>query len=102
LQIACQAEVYQTRAGDASLQGGILDREGKATYSPPMKSTISSKGQITVPAEIREQLGLRPGTAVRFELREGGVFLSKGTPGEHPVDRIFGHLRLGQVDGKSF
>jgi len=59
-----------------------------------MKSTISSKGQITVPVEIRDQLGLRPGVVVSFELLEGGVFLRKGTSGKHPVDRVYGRLRL--------
>ncbi|HSS75564.1 MAG TPA: AbrB/MazE/SpoVT family DNA-binding domain-containing protein [Thermoanaerobaculia bacterium] len=59
-----------------------------------MKSTISSKGQITVPVEIRDQLGLRPGVVVSFELLEGGVLLRKGTAGQHPVDRVFGHLHL--------
>jgi AbrB family looped-hinge helix DNA binding protein len=59
-----------------------------------MKSTISSKGQITVPAEIRHELGLRPGTVVFFELREGGVFLRKGAAGEHLLDRLFGRLHL--------
>jgi antitoxin PrlF len=59
-----------------------------------MKSTISSKGQITVPVEVRDQLGLRPGTVVSFELREGGVFLRKGGSGQHPVDRLFGRLQL--------
>ena len=37
-----------------------------------MKSTISSTGQITVPAAVREKLRLAPGTAVQFELTEGG------------------------------
>ena len=59
-----------------------------------MKSTISSKGQITVPAELRELLGLTPGTAVAFELREDGVLLRKSVRGEHPVDRLYGSLRL--------
>ena len=59
-----------------------------------MKSTISSKGQITVPVEVRDQLGLRPGTVVSFELREGGVFLRKGASGQHPVDHLFGRLQL--------
>jgi AbrB family looped-hinge helix DNA binding protein len=59
-----------------------------------MKSTVSSKGQITLPVEIRDQLGLRPGVVVYFEPREGGVFLRKGTASEHPVDRVFGRLRL--------
>ena len=59
-----------------------------------MKSTISSKGQITVPVEIRDQLGLRPGVVVSFDLREDGVFLRKGMSGKHPVDQVFGRLRL--------
>ncbi len=59
-----------------------------------MKSAIPSKGQITVPAHVRDRLGLVPGTVVRFELREGGVLMRKGTSGAHPVDRLFGRLRL--------
>ena len=59
-----------------------------------MKSTISSKGQITVPAMVREKLGLAPGTAVQFELTEGGVLMRKGSGGTHPVDQVFGRLKL--------
>lgn len=59
-----------------------------------MRSTISSKGQITVPAALREELGLRPGTPVVFERRPEGALLRKGTAGAHPVDRLFGTLRL--------
>ena len=65
-----------------------------------MKSRISSKGQVTVPVEVREKLGLAPGTVLHFELREGGVLLRKGTLDEHPVDRVYGCLRLSKrVDG---
>lgn len=65
-----------------------------------MKSTISSKGQITVPIEIREALGLRAGTPVVFEHRPEGALLRKATPGGHPVDRAYGTLSLGSsVDG---
>jgi len=59
-----------------------------------MKSTVTSKGQITLPVEIRDQLGLEPGVVVSFELREGGAFLRKGAFDKHPVDRVFGRLRL--------
>jgi AbrB family looped-hinge helix DNA binding protein len=62
-----------------------------------MRSSISSKGQITVPLEIRERLGLRPGTPVEFELREEGVLLRKGISGSHPVDKVWGTLRLGRA-----
>ena len=61
-----------------------------------MKSTISSKGQITVPAKVREKLGLAPGTAVQFQLREDGVLLRKGAAGMHPVDQLFGRLKLAK------
>ena len=59
-----------------------------------MKSTISTKGQVTVPVEVRDRLGLLPGTPVEFELREGGVFLRKGVSKAHPVDQVFGIIQL--------
>jgi AbrB family looped-hinge helix DNA binding protein len=57
-----------------------------------MTSTISSKGQITVPKDVRDRLGLRPGTIVEFELTEKGVLLRKGHKGTRPVDRVRGIL----------
>jgi AbrB family looped-hinge helix DNA binding protein len=60
-----------------------------------MQSTISTKGQITIPVELREELGLVPGTPVLFERRPEGALLRKGSRGEHPVDRLFGRLALG-------
>ncbi len=59
-----------------------------------MRSTVSSKGQITIPAELREEMGLRAGTPVIFERRPEGALLRRGTAGVHPVDRVFGRLKL--------
>jgi AbrB family looped-hinge helix DNA binding protein len=61
-----------------------------------MKSRISSKGQVTVPVEVREQLGLAAGTEIEFVLRDGEAVLRKGGGPTHPVDRVYGRLRLGQ------
>jgi AbrB family looped-hinge helix DNA binding protein len=61
-----------------------------------MKSTISSKGQITVPVEVRVKLGLAPGTPVEFEMTKGAVLLRKGRKGRHPVDEAYGILKLGR------
>lgn len=36
---------------------------------------VSNRGQITLPAEIRKQLGIRPGSAVIIEARAGEVAL---------------------------
>ncbi len=58
-----------------------------------MTSTISSKGQVTVPAEIRKKLGLAPGTVVQFKLTGEGALLRKGGSGVHPVDAVYGKLR---------
>jgi AbrB family looped-hinge helix DNA binding protein len=38
---------------------------------------ITSKGQVTIPQEIRQQAGLLPDTEVEFELRKDGVFLRR-------------------------
>jgi AbrB family looped-hinge helix DNA binding protein len=59
-----------------------------------MRSRISSKGQITIPAELRKSLGLREGMLVVFERRPEGALLRKGTTGAHPVDKLYGLLNL--------
>lgn len=38
---------------------------------------ITSKGQVTIPLEIREQLGLLPHTEVEFELAEDHARIRK-------------------------
>jgi AbrB family looped-hinge helix DNA binding protein len=64
-----------------------------------MKSVISSKGQITVPVEIRSKLGLNPGTVVTFQMTKDGALLRKGTAGQHPVEQVYGLLNSsGRTD----
>lgn len=59
-----------------------------------MTSTISSKGQITVPKAVRDKLGLRPGARVEFELTADGAMLRKGhRAGVRAVDRVLGILK---------
>jgi AbrB family looped-hinge helix DNA binding protein len=38
---------------------------------------ITSKGQVTIPVEVRERAGLLPQTEVEFEYRRGAVVLRK-------------------------
>jgi AbrB family looped-hinge helix DNA binding protein len=71
-----------------------LDYLGKGHDSLPMRSSISSKGQITVPIEVRDRLGLRPGTVVHFEIVEGGALLKKGERKGSSIDAAYGILRL--------
>jgi AbrB family looped-hinge helix DNA binding protein len=40
-------------------------------------TTMTSKGQVTIPKEIREALGLQPGDKIRFIPEEGRVRLER-------------------------
>ena len=44
-----------------------------------MKTTISSKGQIVVPAEIRNRDGIRPGEEFEIERLDSGEYLLRRT-----------------------
>ena len=38
---------------------------------------VTTKGQVTIPKEIREKLGIEPGSEVEFVERDAGVVLEK-------------------------
>jgi AbrB family looped-hinge helix DNA binding protein len=40
-------------------------------------STLTSKGQTTIPVALREMLGLKEGDELRFEKREGGMLVKR-------------------------
>jgi AbrB family looped-hinge helix DNA binding protein len=46
---------------------------------PVMKTVISSKGQIVVPAAIRQQDNIRPGEEFEIERLESGEYLLRRT-----------------------
>lgn len=45
-------------------------------------SKVSQKGQVTIPVEIREQLGIRPGDEVTFQETDDGYVLRKAPSGD--------------------
>jgi AbrB family looped-hinge helix DNA binding protein len=59
---------------------------------------ISSKGQVTIPQEIREQLGLLPDTEVEFVLEGDSVRLRKVEPRKGPSR---GQLAVGRLRGRA-
>lgn len=56
-----------------------------------MRTTISEKGQITVPKQLRERLGLRAGDTLDVIEHEGRLVASKAVAGD-PVAEAFGVL----------
>ena len=45
-----------------------------------MVITLDDRGRFTMPAAIRRQLGIRPRSVVRFDVRDGTVVLTIVTP----------------------
>jgi antitoxin PrlF len=59
-----------------------------------MPTTVTSKGQVTVPKSVREYLGLKTGSAVTFErLGNGEIVLRPAKARAKPRVSIFGKLR---------
>ena len=54
---------------------------------------ITTKGQVTIPADVRERLGLLPNTEVEFVVEDGRVFLRKLRRSRRRGARIVAHLR---------
>jgi antitoxin PrlF len=57
-----------------------------------LSSTISSKGQVTVPIEVRRRLGLRQGDRVEFVFEEGKTVLRPSQQETNPFAAYIGAL----------
>lgn len=55
------------------------------------ESTVTSKGQITIPKAVREHLQLEVGDKVYFDVRDDGSVLLIAR--NEPVEGLFGVLR---------
>ncbi len=63
-----------------------------------MSTTVTSKGQVTIPKAVRDRLNIKPGSAVDFELApDGRVVLTKAgkkqAPPKSRFDRIRGSMK---------
>ena len=52
--------------------------------------TLTAKGQVTIPADIRRRLGLKPGDKVAFVEEDGKVVLVRQ---EHNIEAAFGLIK---------
>ncbi len=58
-----------------------------------MKTTVSEKGQVTIPKRLRDRLGLRAGTVLDFEELEGRLVGTKMVRADH-LDDLVGIIDL--------
>ena len=71
---------------------------------------VTTKGQVTIPKNIRDRLGIVPGSDVKFIEREAGVVLEKSETGVEPgpqnfeewAARVAGTLDTMGMDGKEY
>jgi AbrB family looped-hinge helix DNA binding protein len=54
------------------------------------ESILTTKGQITIPKEVRERLHLEPGDKLYFDVREDGVVMLVAH--NEPLESLFGLL----------
>jgi len=54
---------------------------------------ITTKGQVTIPADIRDELGFLPYTEVEFEIKGDAVLIRKAGENRRRGRRVVEHLR---------
>ncbi len=63
-----------------------------------MKSTVSERGQVTIPKKLRDRLGLRPGQVLEFDTERGALVARKRLGKDDPVTAVTGILPNLDVD----
>lgn len=71
----------------------------KSNTSTTITMRITSKGQVTIPIEIRQALGLLPYTEVEFELIDGWAKLRKKDSAQRARGRRIVAALRGRADG---
>jgi len=82
--MSCRAERFAFSAilNVSGLGNSRLECPQVRRYLTSMKTTVSSKGQIVLPAELREQDRILPGQQFELERLEAGQYLLKRQPAE--------------------
>lgn len=59
-----------------------------------MEATVTVKGQVVIPAQIRRRLGVKQGTRLRVEEHDGAIIM-------RPIARDYFERMSGILDGAS-
>jgi len=70
-----------------------FDRFRKNSYHNSMKAVVSEKGQVTIPKQLRDRLGIQPGEVLEFE-EDGGRLIAVKQQRRAPLDSVYGILRV--------
>ena len=70
-----------------------FDKADMNSYHLGMKSTVSERGQVTIPKALRNRLGIRPGQVLEFQAENGRLVAKKDLP-VNPVESIYGIIEV--------
>ena len=71
----------------------------KRSTAPFIRAKVTSKGQVTIPVEVRKCLGIQPGDNLIFEAEEGGFRVVRDAQ-ESVFEKFRGIGNLGIGSGK--
>ncbi|MCI0563793.1 MAG: hypothetical protein MN733_35410 [Nitrososphaera sp.] len=57
--------------------------------SPLFQTTVTQRGQVTIPAEIRRLLGVKPRQQVGFKIKSGSVYI---VPVTSTLESVYGSV----------
>ena len=60
------------------------------------RTRVTERGQVTIPKELRERLGIRPGQVLQVREEAGQVVMAK-VVAEDPLERVTGILQLDRT-----
>ena len=63
------------------------------TYLVDMKAFVSEQGQVTIPEDLRSQLGIHPGDVLDFE-EENGRLVARKVSATDRVNAVYGIIEL--------
>ncbi len=55
------------------------------------KRTVGAKGQVVIPKDMRDQLGISPGSEIVFDLRDDKITIR---PGRDPASEVEAYLSV--------
>ncbi len=59
-----------------------------------LASTLTAKGQTTIPAQVRKALDLKPGDIVSFEIKDHNAVIAKIEPFDYPYHRALSNTLI--------
>ncbi|MBI2581368.1 AbrB/MazE/SpoVT family DNA-binding domain-containing protein [Candidatus Woesearchaeota archaeon] len=64
-----------------------------------VKRTVGARGQVVLPIDIREQLGLREGTEITFEAKQGEIVIKPAKTPQEIVEEFCNSSRRIKIKG---